>query len=132
MAPRRIESLAPAAREEASALKPLATRKVLRLVFMVVTLVSYLRHQLPARELRVENLLAACSNIGTAHITNGCYRLHLVEWNIGEAAGTVAAPAVRTGQSPRAIHAHKKLVEDLQANLKKQGFELAWLRTYPV
>jgi hypothetical protein len=30
-----MESLAPAAREEASALKPLATRKLLRFVFIV-------------------------------------------------------------------------------------------------
>lgn len=40
---------------------------------------------------RVRNLLPANKNIGTAHITNGCYRLHPVEWNIGEAAGAVAA-----------------------------------------
>src|SRR5262249_17370065 len=37
---------------------------------------------------RMENLLPACKNIGTTHITNGCYRLHPIEWNIGEAAGT--------------------------------------------
>src|SRR5262249_25676316 len=36
---------------------------------------------------RVENLLAAAKNIGVTHITNGCYRLHPVEWNIGESAG---------------------------------------------
>ena len=36
---------------------------------------------------RVENLLPACKNLGVTHITNGCYRLHPVEWNIGEAAG---------------------------------------------
>ena len=40
---------------------------------------------------RVENLLPAGKNIGTTHITNGCYRLHPVEWNIGEAAGALAA-----------------------------------------
>jgi len=28
---------------------------------------------------RVENLLPGCKNIGTTHITNGCYRLHPVE-----------------------------------------------------
>ena len=39
----------------------------------------------------LDNLLAACKNIGTTHITNGCYRLHPVEWNIGEAAGALAA-----------------------------------------
>ena len=36
---------------------------------------------------RMKNLLPAAKNIGTTHITNGCYRLHPVEWNIGEAAG---------------------------------------------
>jgi hypothetical protein len=37
------------------------------------------------------NLLPACKNAGVTHITNGCYRLHPVEWNIGEAAGALAA-----------------------------------------
>ncbi|HMY74930.1 MAG TPA: FAD-dependent oxidoreductase, partial [Blastocatellia bacterium] len=32
---------------------------------------------------RMENLLPACKNIGTTHITNGCYRLHPGEWNVG-------------------------------------------------
>ena len=41
--------------------------------------------------IRVENLLPACKNLGVTHITNGCYRLHPVEWNIGEAAGHLAA-----------------------------------------
>jgi len=97
--------------------------------------ISSLPFQIPLGALipgRVENLLAACKNIGTTHITNGCYRLHPVEWNIGEAAGAVAAQALRTGQTPRAIHASNKLVEDLQANLRKQGFELAWPQIRPV
>ncbi|MET7402537.1 FAD-dependent oxidoreductase, partial [Dactylosporangium sp. NPDC005572] len=29
---------------------------------------------------RMENLLPASKNLGTTHITNGCYRLHPVEW----------------------------------------------------
>ena len=49
---------------------------------------------------RVDNLLAACKNLGVTHITNGCYRLHPVEWNIGESAGCLAAEAVRLGTSP--------------------------------
>ncbi len=28
---------------------------------------------------RIENLLPACKNLGTTHITNGCFRLHPVE-----------------------------------------------------
>lgn len=40
---------------------------------------------------RMENLIAGAKNIGTTHITNGCYRLHPVEWAIGEAAGRYAS-----------------------------------------
>jgi hypothetical protein len=97
--------------------------------------ISSLPFQIPLGALipkRVDNLLAACKNIGTTHITNGCYRLHPVEWNIGEAAGALAAQAIRTRRSPRAIHAKKEFVEALQANLTKQGFELAWPRIHPV
>ncbi len=35
---------------------------------------------------RVTNLLPAAKNIGTTHLSNGCYRLHPVEWSIGEAS----------------------------------------------
>ncbi|TFH26452.1 MAG: FAD-dependent oxidoreductase, partial [Bacteroidia bacterium] len=38
---------------------------------------------------RMENLIPGCKNIGTTHISNGCYRLHPVEWTIGEAAGSL-------------------------------------------
>jgi hypothetical protein len=40
---------------------------------------------------RVENLLPGAKNLGTTHITNGCHRVHPVEWNVGEAAGSLAA-----------------------------------------
>lgn len=73
---------------------------------------------------RVENLLPACKNIGTTHITNGCYRLHPVEWNIGEAAGTVAAMAVRDRTTPRALY--EKRLADVQRELVRRGVELAW------
>ena len=61
-----------------------------------------------------------------------CYRLHPVEWNIGEAAGAVAAYAVRTRQSPRAVRANKRALADLQTSLRAQGFELAWPKVHPV
>ena len=50
---------------------------------------------------RVENLLPACKNLGTTHITNGCYRLHPVEWNIGEASGALAAYCLDKDLVPR-------------------------------
>jgi hypothetical protein len=97
--------------------------------------VSSLPFQIPLGALipkRVENLLAACKNIGSTHISNGCYRLHPVEWNIGEAAGAVAAHAVKIKQSPRAIRNDKRLLNDFQASLAARGFELAWPRIHPV
>ena len=81
---------------------------------------------------RVENLIPACKNIGTTHITNGCYRLHPVEWNIGEAAGSLAAYAVERKTSPRAIRNSKPLLEDFQRQLIQGGMELAWPHLHPV
>ena len=40
---------------------------------------------------RVENLLPGGKNLGVTHITNGAFRVHPVEWNVGEAAGLLAA-----------------------------------------
>ena len=97
--------------------------------------VSSLPFQIPLGALipkRLENLLPACKNIGTTHITNGCYRLHPVEWNIGEAAGALAAYAVKKKKSPRAIRADKKTLTDFQNVLQSRGFELAWPHTHPV
>ncbi len=75
---------------------------------------------------RMDNLLPACKNIGTTHITNGCYRLHPVEWGIGEAVGLLTAFAIQKKVIPREVHANKKLLEDFQAFIQKQGVEINW------
>jgi hypothetical protein len=75
---------------------------------------------------RVENLLPAGKNLGTTHITNGCYRLHPVEWNIGEAAGALAAFAFEHGTQPRAVGADPALLAAFQDRLAAQGVELRW------
>ncbi|MGN7383795.1 FAD-dependent oxidoreductase [Paenibacillus sp. SAFN-117] len=75
---------------------------------------------------RVNNLLPACKNIGTTHITNGCYRLHPVEWNIGEAAGYLAAYCVEHGVKPREVRNDKQKLEDYQSILVQAGVELKW------
>jgi hypothetical protein len=77
---------------------------------------------------RVENLLAASKNIGTTHITNGCYRLHPVEWNIGESAGLAAAHAIATRTTPRQIRNSGKLLKEFQSVIQAQGVEIAWPR----
>lgn len=77
--------------------------------------------------IRVENVLPACKNLGTTHITNGCYRLHPVEWNIGEAAGALAAHCLNTGQTPRQVYRSVERRADFQRLLVDGlGFELAW------
>lgn len=81
--------------------------------------------------LRVENLLAACKNVGTTHITNGAFRLHPVEWNIGEAAGTLAAYCLDRGESPRSVRHREAELRDFQRLLVRRGVELAWPRLEP-
>jgi hypothetical protein len=75
---------------------------------------------------RMENLLPAAKNLGTTHLTNGCYRLHPVEWNIGEAAGALLAHCLETGLRPREVHADVVRRERFQQCLREQGIELAW------
>lgn len=75
---------------------------------------------------RVENLLPACKNIGTTHITNGCYRLHPVEWNIGESAGLLAAFCAAGKHVPRAVRRSAGLMESFQSELVKDGVQLSW------
>ncbi len=82
--------------------------------------------------MRVENLIAANKNIGTTHITNGCYRLHPVEWNIGEAAGLLAAFAIEQAQTPKTIHQDKTLLRALQKEVVAAGIPLCWLIDVPV
>ena len=72
----------------------------------------------------VENLLAAGKNLGVTHITNGCYRLHPVEWNIGEAAGALAAFCLDRGP-PRGAVLHPALLGDFQQTLRGLDVPLA-------
>jgi hypothetical protein len=75
---------------------------------------------------RLENLIPAAKNLGVTHITNGCYRLHPVEWNIGEAAGALAAEALRTGEPPRQIRRNPTLLAAFQARLRSHGVQTEW------
>ena len=76
---------------------------------------------------RVDNLIAAGKNLGTTHITNGCFRLHPVEWNIGEAAGALAAFALERRLPPRVVHGSPALLREFQQTLAQEGVPLAWL-----
>jgi hypothetical protein len=89
-----------------------------------------LRFQIPLGALlpqRMENLLPANKNIGTTHLTNGCYRLHPVEWNIGEAVGMLVAYANQKNTSPRAVRHTPELLKDFQDTIYKQGVQTVWM-----
>ena len=72
------------------------------------------------------NLLAAGKNIGTTHVTNGCYRLHPVEWNIGESVGALVAYCHEHHRDPHEVRANKGWLSEFQQLLQGQGVELAW------
>jgi hypothetical protein len=76
--------------------------------------------------IRMENLIPGCKNIGTTHISNGCYRLHPVEWSIGEVAGHLCAYSIQKGLSPRAVRDTPEQLNDFQSLLVKHGIELEW------
>jgi hypothetical protein len=75
---------------------------------------------------RMENLLAAGKALGVTHITNGCYRLHPVEWNVGESAGALAAFSLDRGVVPRAVRELPALLAEFQAVLDSLGVQLHW------
>lgn len=87
---------------------------------------STLPFEIPARSLipvRVKNLLPACKNLGVTHITNGCYRLHPVEWNVGESAAAIACLCLESNLPSQGIVDH---IPTLQSLLTRQGIELRW------
>ena len=76
---------------------------------------------------RVENLLPACKNFGVTHITNGCYRLHPIEWNIGEAAGALAAYCLEHDLMPRQVRNTQNHLRYFQRMLHQTlGVPLEW------
>ncbi len=77
---------------------------------------------------RVQNVLPACKNIGVTHITNGCYRLHPVEWNIGEAAGYLAAYCVSHDFTASQVRNSPDRLRDFQSMLVHAGVEIEWPR----
>ena len=88
-----------------------------------------LPYQIPLGALlpqRMNNLLPANKNIGTTHITNGCYREHPVEWSIGEAVGMLVSFAKNKKVPPRAVREQKDLLSEFQSWIRTQGLETHW------
>ena len=84
---------------------------------------------LPAKSLvpmTTDGLILSAKSIGTTHITNAAYRMHPVEWAIGEASGFLAVFAAWTGESPRRIVENVPLLRKLQGFMARNGIPLFW------
>jgi len=79
----------------------------------------------------VSNLIAGGKNLGVTHITNGAFRLHPTEWNVGESAGALAAFATAQGISPHQVHHGEELTRQFQQALLEQGVPLYWFTDVP-
>ena len=80
---------------------------------------------------RLENLLPACKNLGVTHLTNGAYRLHPIEWNVGEAAGALAFFCNGEGVTPAAVLEDPALLKTFQKMLLGAGVSLFWWSDVP-
>ena len=92
---------------------------------------STLPFQIPLGSLipvRMRNLLPACKNLGVTHITNGCYRLHPVEWNIGEAAGLLAAFCLKNTLEPAQVDENPEAWSGFEGLLHRHGIDTDWPR----
>ena len=78
---------------------------------------------------RVENVLPACKNLGVTAVTNGAFRVHPTEWNIGEAAGALAAYALERKLAPRQVRRNARHLEDLGIRMNHLFFSSA-IHTY--
>lgn len=90
---------------------------------------SSLPFQIPLGALipqRMENIFPVSKNIGTTHLTNGCYRLHPVEWSIGEAIGMFVPFLMETGRSPQEIYKDAAAVSKFQSLIRSQGVDTHW------
>lgn len=76
--------------------------------------------------IKMKNLIPACKNIGTTQLTNGCFRVHHSEWNIGEVAGALASYAMDHNSELKDIHKDSSQVKDFQQLLEKIGVSLHW------
>ncbi len=73
-----------------------------------------------------DGLILSAKSIGTTHITNAAYRMHPVEWAIGEAGGHLAAFALERQVTPREVATNRAWLRTFQGRLAQQGIPLVW------
>lgn len=73
-----------------------------------------------------DGLVLSAKSIGTTHITNAAYRMHPMEWAIGEASGLLAVFVVWTGLEPRALVQDEAQVRKIQGYMVRNGIPIFW------
>ncbi|MGG6298015.1 FAD-dependent oxidoreductase [Leptolyngbya sp. AN02str] len=76
--------------------------------------------------IHTDGLVLSAKSIGTTHITNAAYRMHPMEWAIGEASGYLAALSIWMNVQPRAIATQEALTRKLQGLLTRNHIPIVW------
>ncbi len=73
-----------------------------------------------------DGLILSAKSLGTTHITNAAYRMHPMEWAIGEASGVLAAFTLWTGLNPRDLATEERHLRKLQGLMARNGIPIFW------
>ncbi len=73
-----------------------------------------------------DGLVLSAKSLGTTHITNAAYRMHPMEWAIGEASGYLAVFAVWTGLAPRVLATEEQHIRKIQGFMARNGIPIFW------
>ena len=76
--------------------------------------------------LKTDGLILSAKSLGTTHITNAAYRMHPVEWAIGEASGVLAVLTLWSKLSPRELATEETHIRKLQGYLTRNGIPIFW------
>ncbi|TVQ15020.1 MAG: FAD-dependent oxidoreductase [Leptolyngbya sp. DLM2.Bin27] len=73
-----------------------------------------------------DGLVLSAKSLGTTHMTNAAYRMHPMEWAIGEASGFLAAFAVWTGLDPSTLATEERHIRKIQGFMARNGIPIFW------
>lgn len=76
--------------------------------------------------IETDGLILSSKSIGTTHITNAAYRMHPVEWAIGEASAFLAVLSLWKGVEPRDVAKSEAQVRQLQGFMTRNGIPIFW------
>ena len=79
----------------------------------------------------IDNMLPACKNLGISHSLSGLLRPHPIEWNLGEAAATLASFCLKNNAKPQTVVTNETLLQTFQIQLLQQGVPIHWYTDLP-